>query len=305
MSWLVDSSYSWLQRICINIIKAGAVPKHVAFIMDGNRRFAKKINVEKADGHSKGFNKLAETLVWCLDLGIPEVTVYAFSIENFKRSKEEVNTLMRLATEKFEQLLYKERDKLMEYGVRVRVIGNLLLLDDRLKSLIAELMLLTNDNNKALLNIAFAYTAREEICTGVREAMGGVERGELLPEDVDERLLDRCLYGTSEPEIIVRTSGEVRLSDFQLWQAAGAQMHFARVLWPEFSLWHLLATVFIFQRKRASLIPLHEAQARLLPPPDVERERRTRLFLDHLQQRRMEQLHSFLRTPDTIPVAAT
>lgn len=93
----------------MNVLKTGAVPKHVAFIMDGNRRFAQKKNVQKIEGHTKGFDKLAETLQWCLDLGIPEVTVYAFSIENFKRSKEEVDTLMRLAKDKFEQLLYKEK----------------------------------------------------------------------------------------------------------------------------------------------------------------------------------------------------
>lgn len=109
MSWIKESSYSWIQRLCLNIIKAGAVPKHVAFIMDGNRRFAKKNKVQKVEGHTKGFEKLAETLQWCLDLDISEVTVYAFSIENFQRSKEEVDTLMKLAKEKFEQLLYKEK----------------------------------------------------------------------------------------------------------------------------------------------------------------------------------------------------
>lgn len=105
MSWIVDSSLTWIQRLCINILKTGHVPKHVAFIMDGNRRYAKKANVEKLEGHSKGFDKLAETLHWCKELGINEVTVYAFSIDNFKRSKEEVDGLMKLANEKFERLL--------------------------------------------------------------------------------------------------------------------------------------------------------------------------------------------------------
>lgn len=108
MAWIKESSYSWLQKLCINVIKSGEVPKHVAFIMDGNRRFAKKANVKKIEGHVKGFDKLAETLQWCLELGIPEVTVYAFSIENFKRSPEEVETLMKLAKEKFYQLLNEE-----------------------------------------------------------------------------------------------------------------------------------------------------------------------------------------------------
>lgn len=238
--------------------------------------------------------------MWCLDLGISEVTVYAFSIENFKRSSKEVDTLMRLATEKFEQLLYKERDKLMERGVCVRVFGELRLLDEHLRVIIAELMLLTRENNKARLNIAFAYTAREEIASGIREVLAGVERGELLaPEDLDERLLNGCLYGAygaPPPDLVVRTSGEVRLSDFQLWQAAGAQIQFVRVLWPEFSLWRLLAAIFYYQRRRGQLEVVRAAQSTLLPCPEPERERRICAFLERLHQRRLQQLHSYLPT---------
>lgn len=124
MSWIVDNSLSWFQRFCVNILKCGPIPKHVAIIMDGNRRFAKKTNVEKKEGHSKGFDKLAEALLWCRELGIKEVTVYAFSIENFKRSEQEVNTLLDLAKEKFRRLLLEEKDKLMQERVCIRIIGN-------------------------------------------------------------------------------------------------------------------------------------------------------------------------------------
>lgn len=105
MSWIAESSLTWIQRLCVNIIKTGHIPHHVAFIMDGNRRYAKTAHVQNIVGHMKGFDKLAETLQWCKELGIKEVTVYAFSIENFKRSKEEVDALMTLAREKFEKLL--------------------------------------------------------------------------------------------------------------------------------------------------------------------------------------------------------
>lgn len=105
MSWIVENPLTWMQTLGINVIKSGPVPRHVAFIMDGNRRYAAKENVEKAVGHSRGFTKLSETLEWCRKLGIIEVTVYAFSIENFKRPKDEVDILMNLAREKFEKLL--------------------------------------------------------------------------------------------------------------------------------------------------------------------------------------------------------
>ncbi|CAH0397344.1 unnamed protein product [Chilo suppressalis] len=105
MSWIKEDAVSFFQLFCIKIIKTGRIPQHIAFIMDGNRRYAKKHHENTAAGHSKGFDKLSETLKWCLDLGIPEVTVYAFSIENFKRSEEEVNALMDLAREKFQRLL--------------------------------------------------------------------------------------------------------------------------------------------------------------------------------------------------------
>lgn len=122
MSWMREVKITPVQRFFVNVIKQGPVPNHVAFIMDGNRRFARKTHVKRVEGHNKGFEKLAECLQWCFELGIREVTVYAFSIENFKRSQEEVDTLMDLAREKYKRLL-EERDKLMENGVCIRVIG--------------------------------------------------------------------------------------------------------------------------------------------------------------------------------------
>lgn len=128
MSWIKENNLNVFQRFCVNVIKEGPVPKHVGFIMDGNRRFARKLNVDRSEGHNEGFNKLAECLRWCLELGIKEVTVYAFSIENFKRSREEVDTLMGLAREKYKRLI-EEKDKLMEHGVCIRVIGKHLKVD--------------------------------------------------------------------------------------------------------------------------------------------------------------------------------
>ncbi|XP_044740541.1 dehydrodolichyl diphosphate synthase complex subunit DHDDS-like [Chrysoperla carnea] len=258
MSWILDTPLSWLQNVAIQIIKAGPVPKHVAFIMDGNRRYAVKLNKEKIEGHSQGFHKLAQTLEWCRKIGINEVTVYAFSIENFKRSKEEVDKLLDLAREKFAQLL-KEKDKLMKHGVCVRVIGKLSLLPPDIRKSIAEAMLMTKDNNRAYLNVAFAYTAREEITNAVETVITGVKKDLITVDDIDEELLSQCMYlsQSPEPDILIRTSGEIRLSDFLLWQLGGTELHFTNVLWPEFNLWHLLMAVFLYQRKYYSLQAIH------------------------------------------------
>ncbi|KAM4046224.1 dehydrodolichyl diphosphate synthase complex subunit DHDDS isoform 3-T3 [Anomaloglossus baeobatrachus] len=219
MSWIRDKELSLIERLCANVLKAGPIPKHVAFIMDGNRRYAQKCHVARQEGHSQGFEKLAETLRWCLNLGICEVTVYAFSIENFKRSKEEVDGLMELARQKFTRLL-EEKNKLQKHEVCIRVIGDLSLLPEDIQKLIAHAVLETKAYSKCFLNVCFAYTSRHEISNAVREVAWGVQEGLLEPRDVSENLLGQCLYTSNspDPDLLIRTSGEVRLSDFLLWQ---------------------------------------------------------------------------------------
>ncbi|KAF4524487.1 hypothetical protein B566_EDAN013102 [Ephemera danica] len=220
MSWIRDTPLTWLQMLCVKIIKTGNVPKHVAFIMDGNRRFAAKNNVKKVEGHSKGFDRLAETLKWCLDLGIPEVTVYAFSIENFKRSQEEVDGLMELARQKFQRLLE--------------------------------------------------------------------ENG-----DVSEELVSRCLYTSTspEPDLLIRTSGETRLSDFLLWQVSYCCLYFTPVLWPEFSIWTLLKAVLYYQRSLPQIQALR-TKAAVTASTEQDSERRVTDFLLNLETKR----HQFIST---------
>ncbi|XP_010082730.1 PREDICTED: dehydrodolichyl diphosphate synthase isoform X3 [Pterocles gutturalis] len=215
MSWIREGELTIIERFCANIIKAGPMPKHVAFIMDGNRRYARKCHVERQEGHSQGFDKLAQTLRWCLNLGIREVTVYAFSIENFKRSKEEVDGLMDLARQKFSRLLEEQ----------------------------------------CFLNVCFAYTSRHEISNAVREMAWGVEQGLLEPSDVSESLLDKCLYtnNSPDPDLLIRTSGEVRLSDFLLWQTSHSCLVFQSVLWPEYSFWNLCEAILRFQMNYSAL----------------------------------------------------
>uniref|UniRef100_A0A4X2KHJ0 ditrans,polycis-polyprenyl diphosphate synthase [(2E,6E)-farnesyldiphosphate specific] n=1 Tax=Vombatus ursinus TaxID=29139 RepID=A0A4X2KHJ0_VOMUR len=215
MSWIREGELTLLERFCANIIKAGPMPKHIAFIMDGNRRYAQKCQVERQEGHAQGFNKLAETLRWCLNLGIREVTVYAFSIENFKRSKNEVDGLMELARQKFSRLMEEQ----------------------------------------CFLNVCFAYTSRHEISNAVKEMAWGVEQGLLDPSDVSESLLDKCLYtnNSPNPDILIRTSGEVRLSDFLLWQTSHSCLVFQPILWPEYSFWNLCEAILQFQMNHSVL----------------------------------------------------
>lgn len=220
MSWIRDSNLSWTQRLALKVIKSGTIPRHVAFIMDGNRRYANKLQLKTTtEGHVRGFDKLAEALQWCLDIGIEEVTVYAFSIENFKRSKSEVDTLMQLAREKFAKFL-EEKDQLNERGICIRMIGNWKLLPIDLQKCMADAMLMTRNNTKAYLNVAFAYTSRDEMTESIKEIINGVRENELDPCDISDGLIRKCMYSgeSSDPDLLVRTSGESRLSDFLLWQ---------------------------------------------------------------------------------------
>lgn len=222
MSWFRESNLSWAQQFAMRVVQAGKIPRHIAFIMDGNRRFARKLRLQtSSDGHIHGFDKLSEALQWCLDIGIQEVTVYAFSIENFKRGPDEVNTLLELAREKFRKFT-EEKDELNRRGICVRMIGNWTLLPADLQKSMAEAMLLTRHNTKAYLNVAFAYTSRDEMTESMRDVLDGVERKELEACDITDDLLRKCMYSgqSSDPDLLVRTSGESRLSDFLLWQVS-------------------------------------------------------------------------------------
>jgi len=271
MSWIREEvRYSWLDRLLINILKRGQLPRHVAFIMDGNRRFARRRQVRKIEGHSQGFEKLAETLQWCREFGITEVTVYAFSIENFKRSDDEVSGLLDLAKDKFQQLVC-ERDKLAKHGVRVKVIGNLSYLPQDLQDLIRQAMAVTQDNNNCTLNVAFSYTAREEIVHAVQEAAKRVSDGVLDPAEVSANTIEEFLYTNHclPLDLLIRTSGESRLSDFLLWQSSFSVTYFTDVLWPEFSLRYLMAAIFHYQRQAPGVEAARRQGGRRNGGPDI------------------------------------
>ncbi|ESO13012.1 hypothetical protein HELRODRAFT_62512 [Helobdella robusta] len=240
---------SWIQSLCESVLKSGYVPKHVAVIMDGNRRYADKNNYKRSVGHLLGFNKVTETLEWCMGLGINEVTLYAFSLENFKRSKEEIDGLMELARQKFTALL-AEKELISKHGLCLRIIGNMDYLPIDIQQLFAEGIHSTKDNNKAFLNICCAYTSREEMTNTMVQIVRGVSKGLIKQSDIDEDLFEKCLYTrhSTEPDLVIRTSGEVRLSDFLLWQSSYSFLSFTKVLWPEYSWCHFYSGIYYFQR---------------------------------------------------------
>ena len=237
-----------------SVLKCGPIPDHVAFIMDGNRRWADRRRLQRHAGHQFGFMQLKECLKWCLDLGIRIVTVYAFSIENFKRPPTEVETLMKLAADKLDELS-SEEGFLQRNSIRVQVLGDLELLPQNVQLAAARAMKITRHHCRALLNICMPYTARKEMTTAVQEAVRGVRDGMLLPSDISEELLSEALYTAphSQVDLMVRTSGETRLSDFMLWQTAGAYISCQSVLWPDFSLLDLARCVMDYQRNFAAL----------------------------------------------------
>lgn len=261
MSWISDYQYCWYETLAINVIRCGRVPQHIAFIMDGNRRFARSEHIPKIDGHSKGFEKLAECLRWCLDAGIQEVTTFAFSIENFKRTEEEVNGLLSLAKEKFEKLLL-EKEKLKEHGVRIRVFGNISLLPPDLQQVIAKSVLCTEQNDKLFLNIALSYTSHDEISQAI-ESILHYGSNALDAEDINEALLGKCMYTSQSPmpDLLFRTSGESRISDFLMWQLSSSVLYFTRVLWPQITIWNFLAGILTYQRASYNLEDLKGQQS--------------------------------------------
>ena len=210
------------------------MPKHVAIIMDGNRRFAKlQGNIDVLKGHEIGVDTLENVLDWSIELGIEIITVYAFSTENFKRPQKEVEGLMRLFVVNFKRLV--DHEKIHKNEVRVKVVGRTELLPDDVKEAIDEAEEATKNYNKRFLNLAIGYDGRLEIIDSFKKIIKDVQEGKITVDDVDEELVSKNLYteGIDDPNLIIRTSGEERLSGFLLWQSSYSELYFCETLWPE------------------------------------------------------------------------
>ncbi|KAH9330228.1 hypothetical protein KI387_002336 [Taxus chinensis] len=247
-AYVANSVYELFRRFSIWIVSVGPVPQHIAIIMDGNRRYATKRNMQKLRGHELGYNSLMNTLRDCYELGIKYVSVYAFSIENFRRSKEEVETLMNLMHEKLEVLIEKE-SLVNQYGIRVQILGDLTLLPERVRKAADKAMAFSKDNDKAVLNIFAPYTATQEIVKAVEGAITDKVEG-IIENEISAEDIERHLYTANCPEVelLIRTSGETRLSNFLLWQTSFTLLYGTPILWPEFSFKHLVRAVWEYQK---------------------------------------------------------
>lgn len=238
----------WLWRQ----VKNGDKPEHIAIILDGNRRWASDKILNPWLGHEKGAEKVEELLDWCLKLGVKSVTLYAFSTENFRRTSDEVGEIMRIAEERFRKLLTDER--IFRDRVRVKVIGRVNLLPESLQQLIKNVEESTGSYDEHFLNFAFAYGGRAEIVDAARKIAEEVHEGKLDPEKVDEKTFEQYLYTShmpqQDPDLVIRTSGEERLSGFLLWQSAYSELCFLDVYWPDFRMIDLLRAVRTFQNRK-------------------------------------------------------
>lgn len=218
-----------------------AIPKHVGIILDGNRRFAKRLMMNPWKGHEWGVKKFEKLVDWCKELGVRELTLYIFSLENLNRPKEEIDYLMDLFRKEFERI--KNDKRISEYGVRISFIGKLDVFPEDVQEKVRELMRLTEKNNNYMINFAFGYSGREEILHAVRDIAEKAAKGELDPGEIDEELFSDSTYLKSQPDMIIRTGGEKRLSNFLTWQSPYAELFFLDVMWPEFEKQHFVECI--------------------------------------------------------------
>jgi undecaprenyl diphosphate synthase len=205
------------------------IPTHVAIIMDGNGRWAQERGLPRLSGHRAGTENLREVIEACAEFGIKYLTIYAFSTENWKRPSEEIQGLMRI----FKTMLDRELMNLHKNGVQLRHLGKLDRIDKELQKKVKEAIQLTENNKTLILNIAFNYGGRDEILQAVKQLLiNGCE-----PDELDDEFFERYLYtaGSPDPDLIIRTSGEYRCSNFLIWQGAYSEWYFTKTYWPDFN----------------------------------------------------------------------
>lgn len=244
--------YKIYEKWLLYQIRNRDMPEHVAIILDGNRRWARESGLEPWIGHYYGADKTKDVLKWCLDLGVKSITFYAFSTENFRRPREEVEKLMHLFKEKLQEALRSE--EIHRYRVRVKVIGRMHLLPKDLQEMIYKIEDETKSYSDRYLNLAIAYGGRAEIVDAARKIAEEAALGKIRPEEINEKVFERYLYTAflpkQDPDLIIRTSGEERLSGFLLYQSAYSELCFLDVYWPEFRRIDLLRAIRTYQKRK-------------------------------------------------------
>lgn len=223
------------------------IPQHVAVIMDGNGRWAKKQGLMRVRGHEKGAKAVRQTVETCAELGVKHLTLYAFSTENWKRPKLEVDTLMKLLVSS----LKKELPTLQKNNISLRAVGSLNLLPEVAQRELNEVIEATKENTHMNLTLALSYGSREELITVIKNVATKVSEGEIAVDDIDQDTINDLLYTNFMPDVdlLIRTSGEQRISNFLLWQIAYAELYFTDVLWPDFRKEHLIEAFINYQNR--------------------------------------------------------
>ncbi|WP_372917885.1 isoprenyl transferase [Salegentibacter sp.] len=223
------------------------LPKHIAVIMDGNGRWAKQQGFLRIKGHEQGTTAVRDVVEGAAEIGIENLTLYAFSTENWNRPKLEVQTLMKLLVSS----LRKEIKTLQENNIRLSAIGNLDNLPKKAFRELQEVIEKTKDNNRMVLTLALSYGSREELTSAIKEISLKVKNEEISPEAIDESVINQHLYTRNLPDVdlLVRTSGEQRISNFLLWQIAYAELYFTKILWPDFRKENLFEAIYNYQNR--------------------------------------------------------
>jgi undecaprenyl diphosphate synthase len=235
-----------MQSIKDKIILA-QLPKHVAIIMDGNGRWAKSRGEERTFGHKNAIKAVRDVVNACNEIHIPYLTLYTFSSENWKRPNDEVDTLMSLISE----TLLLEAEEIFSKGLRLHVIGDIEKLPELVREQMLQLVNITKDNTHGNLILALSYGSQSEILNAVKKISSKVKSGELNEEEITEEVFENHLYTRDLPpgDLLIRTSGEVRISNFLLWQIAYAELQFLDILWPDFGKENFFQCVYDFQNK--------------------------------------------------------
>jgi undecaprenyl diphosphate synthase len=223
------------------------VPGHVAIIMDGNGRWAKQRGLPRHAGHREGMKSVREAVEGAIEAGVRTLTLFAFSTENWNRPPKEISALMGL----MELYARREREELRQQGVEVHVLGELDRLGRVTRRAVNGIMEATAGGAELRLNLMISYSGRKEIVRAVQKLARGVQEGDLAVEDIDDEAFDDALFtrGLPDPDLLIRTSGEMRISNFMLWQLAYTEFHITPVLWPDFTREHLFSALLDYQRR--------------------------------------------------------
>ncbi len=243
--------YRVYESILSRSIMKNDIPKHIAIILDGNRRWASTKSAARVFGHLAGADTAEEVLEWCHEIGVKTMTLYVLSTENLDRSKEEVAELLFVIKERLERLFNDER--IARYGIRVKALGRLELLTPEIRNVLSRIEEKTKNYSTQYLNIAIAYGGRAEIVDSVRKIAEYVKEGKIAPEEIDQKTVEQSLYTSylpnPDPDLVIRTSGEERLSGFLLWQSAYSELVFVDEYWPDFRKIDLMRAIRTYQRR--------------------------------------------------------